>query len=126
MQPALYGLALLSFSFASRRAIDSRIGGSSERTPPPRGDGIYVRRSVHAFDSKGVSVRRLGLSNEHELLTVPTRTVPSVRITVEEHRVTECDDVDLELGKASMATNRAGDDEWRKEWRGEKSWEIQS
>lgn len=124
-QPALYGLSLLSFSFASRRAIDSRLGGSSERTPAPRGDGIYVKRSVHAYDSKGVSVRRPGLVSEHELTSMPARTVPSVLVTVERHRVTESDDVDLELGKASMATSTPDDSERRMDWRGERGWDIE-
>ncbi|GAA5836890.1 hypothetical protein JCM9279_007691 [Rhodotorula babjevae] len=124
--PALYGLSLLSFSFASRRAIDSRLGSSSKRASPPRGDGIYVKRSVHAYDSKGVSIRRTGLSSEHELSTLPARTVPSVRITVEQLRVTECDEVDLELGQQGSDVGTARGDEWRREWRGEKSWNIES
>lgn len=120
-QPALYGLSLFTFSFGARRAIDTRLGGSSDPTAP-RGGGVYVRKSVHAYDSKGVSVRRLGppsSTEEHELSVAP-RTTPSVRIFVEQQSlsVTEYDEPDLEAGKSSAGP------EWRSEWRGEKSWEA--
>lgn len=35
-QPALYGLSLFTFSFGARRAIDTRLGGSSDPTAPRR------------------------------------------------------------------------------------------
>lgn len=125
VQPALYGLSLFSFSFGARRAIDSRIGGPTDASPP-QGDGVYVRRSVHAFDSKGVSVGRHGVSDEHEL-SRSRRALPPMRIKVQQQSVVEYEEPDLELGEGEGESSRglersAPGEDWRREC---KSWDIQ-
>ncbi|GAA5921187.1 hypothetical protein JCM3775_004131 [Rhodotorula graminis] len=127
--PALYGLSLFSFSFGARRAIDSRLGGPTNATPPqPPGGGIYVRRSVHAFDSKGVSIRRHGLLDDDEL-SRSRRAPPPMRIKVEQQSVVQYEEPDLELGEgvgegesSRRLEGSAPSEDWRREC---KSWDIQ-
>ncbi|GAA6046655.1 hypothetical protein JCM3770_003099 [Rhodotorula araucariae] len=128
--PGLYGLSLFTFSASSRRAIDSRLGPSSVPTAHvPAGGGVYIRRSVHAFDSNGVPLSRLPVSpssDRSERGNGVRRAVP-LQIIVQTHSVVEYDEPDLEACMAGSAREKTTGpvEEWEKphEWRGKRSWE---
>ncbi|BGP42889.1 hypothetical protein JCM10449v2_006903 [Rhodotorula kratochvilovae] len=122
--PGLYGLSLFTFSTSSRRAIDSRLGPSSDpTTAPPRGGGVYVRRSVHAYDSKGIHMRRLAPPDDYSARGDAIRSAaPPLQISVQQQSVTEVDEPDLELGKGSSSGEER---EWdKREWKGEREWDV--